>query len=598
MEKLSKFWRLTVVLDAITYLILAPLGFVGIFVTAELFSDGHRLIFGFVSLILAIILNSIIGVIFRKRFIYDDLEALDQQELTKEEKVEIKINLLCYPLREGLVMIPRWILGFPSILAFASLFMPITLQQMAWTVLMGIVVSVLGFFSNYLNAENALNDIFRETGLKQIPVDEEYYLDFGLTTKLTGIIIAFVITAGFAYSYLAYILNTGMLNSDNYLIYYLVLSALLAYTFISFTMIFISSVKKSLNQVENAIEEISKGNLTARGVRVTSDEIGNINEHLNVMAANLKNLVKNIDNTSDKVFDKSVRLSSAADENFSSIAEVNKTIDELARGASEQAESTSISLEGLNDLGVKIEQVQSEADLVQENTLQNKELSEETVEIMEELEENFATTVRINEEIEHEFGELNKNSEQIGAIVSTINAIANQTNLLALNATIEAARAGEAGRGFSVVAEEIRQLAHETEESTEQIAGVINNIQNNIQHSNGKVEESKEVINITQSSLDQTKRSNQINMESVQKSLESLNLLIDGIIQVNKDKDYLIDLVSEVSSVSQETAAGTEEISASMAEQTRTIQEISRMTELLQGVSDVLTKELNDFRVS
>lgn len=598
MEKLSKFWRLTVVLDAITYLILAPLGFVGIFVTAELFSDGHRLIFGFVSLILAIILNSIIGVIFRKRFIYDDLEALDQQELTKEEKVEIKINLLRYPLREGLVMIPRWILGFPSILAFASLFMPITLQQMAWTVLMGIVVSVLGFFSNYLNAENALNDIFRETGLKQIPVDEEYYLDFGLTTKLTGIIIAFVITAGFAYSYLAYILNTGMLNSDNYLIYYLVLSALLAYTFISFTMIFISSVKKSLNQVENAIEEISKGNLTARGVRVTSDEIGNINEHLNVMAANLKNLVKNIDNTSDKVFDKSVRLSSAADENFSSIAEVNKTIDELARGASEQAESTSISLEGLNDLGVKIEQVQSEADLVQENTLQNKELSEETVEIMEELEENFATTVRINEEIEHEFGELNKNSEQIGAIVSTINAIANQTNLLALNATIEAARAGEAGRGFSVVAEEIRQLAHETEESTEQIAGVINNIQNNIQHSNGKVEESKEVINITQSSLDQTKRSNQINMESVQKSLESLNLLIDGIIQVNKDKDYLIDLVSEVSSVSQETAAGTEEISASMAEQTRTIQEISRMTELLQGVSDVLTKELNDFRVS
>lgn len=597
MKKLSQFWRLTIRLDGITYLILAPIGFIGIFIAADFFADRHRLIFGFISLLSAIILNSIVGLIFRKKFIYQDLQDLYAKDLNQEEKERIKISLLRYPLKEGLVMVPRWVLGFPSTMLFAQFFMPITLTQTLWTLAMGSILAILGFYSNYFNAENALNTIFREKNLNEIEIDEKHYLDFGLGAKLIGIISSFVVTTAFSYSYLAFILDSNILNSENYLIYYIGLSLLLAYTLIAFALIFISSVKQNLSELEKVVESMAEGDLTKTGVRVTSDEIGLINKNINNMKDYLKQLVQSIDQSSDNVSSQALGLSSAALENFSSIEEVNKTIEELASGASQQAENTSISLEELNHLGSKIEFLEKETELVKENSVWNSELSEETVQILQELEGNFMTTVQMNNEVEGVFGELNEDSKGIGEIVSTINSIAGQTNLLALNASIEAARAGEAGRGFSVVAEEIRELAYKTEESTKEIDEMIRKIQIHISNSNDKVKASKEVIDLTQSSLDKTKKSNQKNLSSVKKSLESLNRLMKEMVQVNEDKDHLIDLVSEVASVSQETAAGTEEMSASMEEQGKTIEEMTKMTENLQTISEGLNKELSAFKL-
>lgn len=597
MNNLKPFWKLTLLLDGITYLILAPFGFIGIFIAADFFANRHRFIFGLVSLILAIILNTIVGLVFRRKFIYKDLENLYTKELTYEKKQAIKINLLRYPLKEATVMIPRWVLGFPSTMIFANIFMSITFKQTLWTLAMGSIIAFLGFISNYLNAENFLTDIFIETELNEIEIDEKHYLNYGLTSKLLGIIIALLITTTFSFTYLSYILKMNELNPANYIMYHTILFVLLSYTFISFGIIFVSSIKKSLQEVDHIIEEISAGNLTGKGVRITSDEIGNINKNINKMANSLKGLIGNINKTSDKVFNQTGHLAISSQQNSQSIEEVTRTIEQLAMGVSNQAQSTAVSLNGLNNLGLKIENVQKEANLVKMNTVKTKELSEESIEIVRKLEENFDITVDINYEIKDEFEKLNKNSQEIGAIVSTINEIAEQTNLLALNAAIEAARAGDAGRGFSVVADEIRKLASKTSESTDKIGIVIKNIQDKIINTNKKVEKSKDVIDVTKESLNKTKESNEINRTSVIKSLNALENLVTEIVQVGRDKDRMIDSISEISAVAEQTSAGTQEINASMEEQATTIEEISNRTEELRKVASLLNQEVTQFKV-
>ena len=347
MKNLIPFWRLTIFLDGITYLVLAPLGFLGIFIAGDFFADQHRFIFGAISLILAIMLNTLVGLVFRNIFIYKDLEDLYNKDLTYERKQQIKITLLKYPLKEAIVMIPRWVLGFPSTMIFAN--------------------------------------IFKETQLNEIKIDEKNYLSYGLMSKLLGIVIGFLICASFAFTYLAYIIKIDYLSSDNYIIYYIIVSVFLSYTFICISKTFISSVKKSLKEVEIVIENISNNNLTVNSVRITSDEIGRINKNIEIMADNLKGLVENIHKTATNVSKQADQLAVSSQESSVSIEEVTKTIDQLANGVIHQSENTESILNRLNQLGLKIENVQKITILVKSNNEKTKVLGEEGIEAVKNL---------------------------------------------------------------------------------------------------------------------------------------------------------------------------------------------------------------------
>lgn len=597
MKKLKAFWRLTIFLDGITYAVLAPLGFIGIFIAGDFLADQHRMIFGTLSLLLAIMLNTLVGYISRRVFIYKDLEDLYNKDLPYQRQQQIKVNLLKFPIKEAIVMIPRWVLGFPSTMLFANLFMTVTLEQTLWVLVMGCIFAILGFFSNYLNAENFLTDIFKETHLNEIQIDEKNYLSYGLKFKLLGIVIGFLICATFSFTYLAYVIDIDYLAASNYVIYHIVISVFLFYTFMMISRIFVASVNKSLREVRTVIEEITNNNLAAKSVRITSDEIGIINKHVDGMAEKLKGLVENIHKTSSDVTSQADALALSSQESSKSIEEVTKTIDQLATGIIHQAENTGSTMDRLNQLGSKIEKVQQNIILVKSNNEKTKELGEESIEAVKNLEERFDITEGINDEIKDEFEKLKDHSELIGEVVSTIKEIANQTNLLALNSAIEAARAGEAGKGFSVVADEIRQLAQRTSESTEKIERVITNIQERINNTNEKVQKSKDVIEITKESLQKTKNSNEINLSSVGTSLEALKNLEVEISEVNKYNNIMLEDVREISAVSEETASGTQEIATLMVYHSESTSQVSEMAELLRQMAELLNQEVIVFKI-
>jgi len=357
-----------------------------------------------------------------------------------------------------------------------------------------------------------------------------------------------------------------------------------------------------IRKLEAALVAISRydltGDLSATHAKIMSrsDEIGSMARSLHTMKANIMQLIQVVAADAEHIASSSEELSSITEQTLATADEISKTIDEIARGASDQARQTEQGAVATNRLGDLIAGNQKYLSALNESINHVSGLSDDGIVTVQDLSRRNDESDAASKRIYSMVVETDRSADRIRVASDMIKSIAAKTNLLALNAAIEASRAGEAGKGFTVVADEIRKLAEQSNRYTDEISAIISEL---LKNTGDCVKVFDEVAKIMESQTISVK--NTINnfygirdaIDKIRSIIEDLNT--SGSI-MNVKKEEMIEAIESLSAISEEYAAATQEVLASVELQTNSISEITGVSESLAQLASELQMEISKFK--
>lgn len=327
------------------------------------------------------------------------------------------------------------------------------------------------------------------------------------------------------------------------------------------------------------------------------DETGIIGKSVIDLRKQLREIFESLKIDSGKIKGNSEVLSESSQTTAESIEAVSKATEELVKGSVEQAKDSQNIVEMLSDFSDEMNDVVNSSDMVKDFSKKTEEVNlkgRDTMNLLnQKFDENRQALIKVGDSI----NSLSGKSASIDKIVSKIQGIAEQTNLLSLNAAIEAARAGEAGKGFSVVAAEIRKLSEQVELATRDISSEIEIIQHEIEKSKSSMNQGESIISEVNEAVEETQNIFNIIDESTKNSITQINNLYDKVIHASNNKDKILESVHSISSISEESAAGLEEVSTSMNEQTKMADNTMNAAEDLKEIVENLNEIINKFKL-
>ena len=350
------------------------------------------------------------------------------------------------------------------------------------------------------------------------------------------------------------------------IVHMVVVGSIIAVVLLAITFVVCMMLVKSIQIVANDLRTLTDGNLNidCHVKKINkNDEIDGLADCTNKLAERLREVVDRIQKNSGILNSDSVKLNDVVSDTSSSVSNVVSAMDDVAHGATNQAETSSDLMANIEELSAKLDMITSHIDDLNETTKSVSDDAMDTKHTMNEL-------LGINEETKNSVEAIVNQSrdtlnavEEINSIVRAIEEITTQTNLLSLNASIEAARAGESGRGFAVVAGEIGALAQQSADSAKQISIIISNIVSQVEKSSALSDDLSKNASHQINKLAETQRT----METVLGGVEDISTNTDSIYSEVKSlmliKDSISDSVETLSATSQENAAASQETSAS-----------------------------------
>ncbi|MGX8794670.1 methyl-accepting chemotaxis protein [Fusibacter sp. JL298sf-3] len=366
---------------------------------------------------------------------------------------------------------------------------------------------------------------------------------------------------------------------------------------VAIAVVFSNAMLKNIKNVSTAITHMSEGDLSQTVHVHTKDEFGKLADDLNHMIASISGLIGNVHHATQNVLSSSNDLVGLSDRASIAAREVSGAVEEVATGATRQAQDSENSSRVAKEMGQNIKTLTDSVFNMIGMTKKATEINSSSQAAVMTLKEKNTENNDATEKTEEAILDLERQSLTIGDFVQTISTIAEQTNLLALNASIEAARAGEHGRGFAVVADEIRKLAEESSKAADEIKNIVLTIQKG----------SKNTVTIMQEVKSRSHEQNDA-VERVENAFSDIFNAINGIQNVidtvsgdievlDVSKVEILDSITSIASVSEEAAAASEEVSASMEEQTAVVEQVAIAADQLKGLADELEANINKFKI-
>lgn len=375
----------------------------------------------------------------------------------------------------------------------------------------------------------------------------------------------------------------------------LVIGALIISIIVSYLLA--SSFTKPIRKLKEISQKVSNGDLRELVEIKTKDEIGELGQAFNKMVENLRRLNNGSKDVAVSLEDASGVLTEMVGQTTISIEQVALTIEEIAKGASNQAGETQLGVNKAETLSQGFINIQSNAEDMIEASDEVKAMSQQGKVVMNDL----IDKQRVNKEsigkIDRVISLLGEQVKTINEFTTTIANIAEQTNLLALNAAIEAARAGEQGRGFAVVADEIRKLAEESGKSANEIQEVIEKIYIDTNEAIKVVGEATESSREQSDAVADTEKIFGKLEDTITISLEKIQDVYQKINELHQTQNEVVDSINSIYSITEEIAASSEEVSASVEEQNAAMEEISSYVQDLDQKARSLTENINQFKV-
>jgi len=357
------------------------------------------------------------------------------------------------------------------------------------------------------------------------------------------------------------------------------------------------SMSKGISDITRPLERAAKGDFTVKMKVKRKDEFGQIAVSISSMMDGIKSLIAQIKEVMETVTNATGLVGDSTDRLIQSSDEISSAIGEIENGVTVQAEDSQECVVQINTLSEQIGTVYDYTDEISKISEDANRTITEGMDVIGDLNEKSKATVEITEAIQQDIKSLSEQTKSIGGFASVINDIASQTNLLSLNASIEAARAGEAGRGFSVVAEEIRKLAEQSLKAAKQIGGIVDQIQKQTGLTVNQVNKAEEIVASQSSALNDTLDAfNKVN-ERVKTMGENLTKIAEGMAVIEDTKKEAVNAIMNISAVSEETSANSVEVDANAKRQKEYVEELRKTVELLEEKAEQMDTALSALKV-